>query len=252
MSQTHSTTTILAAGAAAIVSGSLVYAALSFWQPVSTGPRLEMEIHDYLVEHPEVLIEMQQILMARQGTEQENARRQALDSMGADALLDPAIAFVEGPADASVTVVEFFDYRCAFCKASQPAMKSALESGADVKFAFIEYPILTEDSVVAATAAIASRRQPGMYMPFHLALMETQGDLPLERILSIAETVGIDIAQLQTDMNDPAVLDTIDTAHAMADELLINGTPTFVINGEFVVGQISEEELLSYVEVDQG
>ena len=252
MSQSHTTTTILAAGAAAILSGSLVYAGLTFWQPVSTGPRLEMEIHDYLVGHPEVLIEMQQILMARQGSEQEIARQQALDSMGVDALLDPAIAYVEGPEDASVTVVEFFDYRCGFCKASLPAVKSALASGADMKFAFVEYPILTEDSLVAATAAVAARRQPGMYVPFHLALMETQGDLPLERILAIAESVGIDVAQLQTDMEDPIVLENIDTAHAIAQELFVNGTPTFVINGEFVVGQISEEDLLSHVEGGQG
>ena len=252
MSQSHSTTTILAAGAAAILSGSLVYSALTFWQPVSTGPRLEMEIHDYLVENPEVLIEMQQILMARQGSEQQIARQQALDSMGVDALLDPAIAFVEGPEDASVTVVEFFDYRCGFCKASLPAVKSALASGADMKFAFIEYPILTEDSLVAATAAVAARRQPGMYLPFHLALMETQGDLPLERILSIAESVGIDVGKLQTDMEDPVILENIDSANALAQELLVNGTPTFVINGEFVVGQVSEEDLLSYVEAGQG
>jgi protein-disulfide isomerase len=252
MSQSQSTTTMLAAGAAAILSGSLVYAALTFWQPISTGPRLEMEIHDYLVEHPEILIEMQQILIARQGSEQDAARQQALDSMGMDALLDPAIAFVEGPEDAAVTVVEFFDYRCGFCKASLPAVKSALASGADMKFAFVEYPILTEDSLVAATAAVASRRQPGMYTPFHLALMETQGDLPIERILSIAESVGIDVAQLQIDMQDPKILEDIDTAQALAQELQVNGTPTFIINGEFVVGQISEEDLLSYVGADQG
>ncbi len=252
MSKKNSTGAILAAGLAAIVSGSLVYASLTLWQPISAGPRFEMAIHDYLVEHPEVLLEMQQILVARQGSEQQVARQQALDSMGVDALLDPAIAYVEGPDDASVTVIEFFDYRCGFCKASLPAVKSALASGnTDLKFAFIEYPILTEDSLVAARAAVAARRQPGMYLPFHLALMETQGDLPLERILSIAGTVGIDVGQLQNDMADPVILENIDAAHALAQELLVNGTPTFVINGEFVIGQISEEELSTYIEANQ-
>jgi protein-disulfide isomerase len=251
MSQKHSTGTFLAAGLAAIVSGSFVYAVLTLWQPISEGPRFEMAIHDYLIEHPEVLIEMQQILVARQGSEQQVARQQALDSIGVDALLDPAIAYVEGPDDASVTVVEFFDYRCGFCKASLPAVKSALAADTDVKFAFVEYPILTEDSLVAARAAVAARRQPGMYLPLHLALMETQGDLPLERILSIAETVGIDIGQLQNDMEDPVILENIDAAHALAQELFVNGTPTFVINGEFVVGQISEEELASHIEANQ-
>jgi len=252
MSQKHSNGTILAAGFAAIMSGSLVYAALTLWQPISEGPRFEMAIHDYLIEHPDVLIEMQQILVARQGSDQQVARQEALDLIGVDALLDPAIAYVEGPDNASVTVIEFFDYRCGFCKASLPAVKSALaENGADMKFAFVEYPILTEDSLVAARAAVAARRQPGTYVPFHLALMETQGDLPLERILSIAETVGIDIGQLQNDMADPAILENIEAAHDLAQELLVNGTPTFVINGEFVVGQISEEELSSYIEANQ-
>jgi protein-disulfide isomerase len=251
MSQTHSNSAILAAGLAAIVSGSLVYAALTLWQPISEGPRFEMAIHDYLIEHPDVLIEMQQILVARQGSEQQIARQQALDSIGVNALLDPAIAYVDGPDDASVTVIEFFDYRCGFCKASLPAVKAALAANTDMKFAFVEYPILTEDSLVAARAAVAARRQSGMYVPFHLALMETQGDLPLERILSIAETVGIDIGQLQNDMADPVILENIEVAHELAQELLVNGTPTFVINGNFVVGQVTEEELSSYIEANQ-
>lgn len=252
MARTHSKTTILAAGIAAILSGGMVYAALTFLQPGSAGPNFDVAVHDYLVENPEVLIEMEQALAARQESEQQLARQDALDALGGDALLDPAISFVAGPDDAEITVIEFFDYRCGFCKASLPAMKSALASNSDVKFVFIEYPILTDDSLVAARAAVAARRQPGMYMPFHLALMETQGDLPLERILAIAETVGIDIAQLQIDMEDPVILENIEASHSLAQNLHINGTPTFVINGKFFVGQVSEAQLFSYIQQNRG
>ncbi len=252
MSQSSSKTTILAAGIAAILSGGAVYAALTLLQPGSAGPNFDMAVHAYLVEHPEVLIEMEQVLAARQESEQQLARQDALDAVGVDVLLDPAIAFVAGPDDAEVTVIEFFDYRCGFCKASLPAMKAALANNSDVKFAFVEYPILTDDSLVAAQAAVAARRQDGMYMPFHLALMETQGDLPLERILAIAETVGIDIAQLQRDMEDPVILENIETAHSLAQELRVNGTPTFVINGKFFVGQVSEAQLFSYIQQNRG
>jgi len=252
MPQTNTTNTILAAGLAAIVSGGAVYAALTFLPMGGTTPGFETAVHDYLLEHPEILIEMEQALVARQDSDQALARQQALDSIGVNALLDPAVAYVNGPEDASVTIVEFFDYRCGFCKATLPAMKSVLEANPDVKFAFVEYPILTEDSLVAARAAVASRRQPGMYMPFHIALMETQGDLPLARILSIAESVGIDVAQLESDMADPVILENIETTRNLAQELHVVGTPTFVINGQFVVGQVSAEDLNSYIEQNQG
>ena len=248
MFQKHSTTTFIAAAISAIISGAAVYAALTYLPPGGAGSDFDIAVHDYLVEHPEVLIEMEQVLAARQETEQQLARQQALDSIGVDALLDPAIAYVNGPDDAAVTVIEFFDYRCGFCKASLPAMKSALAGNSDVRFAFVEYPILTDDSLVAAQAAVASRRQEGMYMPFHFALMETQGDLPLERILSIAESVGIDIAQLEIDMQDPVILENIEASYDLAQNLRVNGTPTFVINSQIVVGQVSEEQLFSYIQ----
>lgn len=252
MPQANTSSTLLAAGLAAIVSGAAVYGALTLWQPSNGGTQFETAVHDYLVEHPQILIEMNQALAVQQESEQSTARQQALDSLGVEALLAPAVSYVSGPDDAEVTVIEFFDYRCGFCKASLPAMKAALENQTDVKFAFVEYPILSEDSLVAAQAAVAARRQPGMYMPFHLALMETDGDLPLERILAIAESVGIDVGQLQEDMTDPIILENLETSGALARNLYVNGTPTFIINGNFVVGQLTDEELSSYIEANRG
>lgn len=255
MSEQKRDNSVIAAGVAAIVSGGLVYAALALWQPAPGGAAFENAVRDYLVSNPEVLVEVNDALNARRDAEARTrseemhaVSQQALEEIGADALLDPMVAYVEGPDDATMTVVEFFDYRCGYCKASLPAMKAVLESRDDVRFAFIEYPILTEQSAIAAHAAVAARRQPGMYMPFHLALMEAQGDLPRERILAIAEDVGIDVEQLVADMEDPEVMASLDASLALADTLQIGGTPTFVINGEVRAGAVDEATLNALID----
>jgi protein-disulfide isomerase len=243
MAESFVKATLLPAGLAALVSGGAVYAALTLWQPTAGGPAFEAAVHAYLMSNPGILFEMQDAYNTQRAEQQETARINALAESGMAALTDPAIAHVEGPADAPVTVVEFFDYRCGYCKASLPAIKAVLAANPDVRFSFIEYPILTQDSRVAATAAVAARRQEGLYVPFHLALMEAEGELPLERILGIAAGVGLDIGRLQQDMMDPAVQQSIEASRALAQSLHVNGTPAFVINGEFIIGAMTEEEL---------
>jgi protein-disulfide isomerase len=247
MSKSESNNSVFAAGIAAIVSGGLVWAVLSFLQP-QTPANFETAIHDYLVSHPELLVEMNQELLARREADRQAQQQSAMDAIGVEALLDPMIAYVEGPENPTATVIEFFDYRCGFCKASLPAMKAVMAERHDVRFAFVEYPILTDDSVVAARAAIAARRQDDKYVPFHLALMDTQGDLPLERILSIAEEVGLDVEQLQADMDDQAITDSLEASRTLADNLQVNGTPTFVINGQIRAGAVDQDLLNSLID----
>jgi protein-disulfide isomerase len=137
------------------------------------------------------------------------------------------------------------------CKASLEAMKKAVATNSKVRFSFIEYPILTADSLVAARAAVAARQQPGKYVPFHVALMATSGDLPKERILAIAKTSGLDVAKLAKDMDDPAVTASIDASHALAQKLHVDGTPTFVINGQFWVGELTDAKLQSLIKAGE-
>jgi protein-disulfide isomerase len=125
------------------------------------------------------------------------------------------------------------------------AMKHLLDSGQKVRIAFIERPILTPDSLVAAQAAVAARRQGDKYVPFHFALMATSGELPKDRILEIAKSVGLDTARLEKDMADPAVLDSVKQSNALADKLHFEGTPTFVVNDRIVVGELTDAELQS-------
>jgi len=237
------TTLIAAAGAALVFAGVIAANGAPAPAPVDKAA-VEKIVHDYLMAHPEILFDMQNELSARQDAADDKARNDALAKLGRGALTDPKVAYVAGPANAKVTVAEFFDYRCVHCKASLAGMRKAIEGGgANVRFAFIEFPILTADSVVAAKAAIAARRQPGKYVPFHLALMATAGDLPKERILSIAKSVGLDVAKLEKDMDDPAVTASIDAAHALAQKLHVDGTPTFVINNKFWVGELTDAKL---------
>jgi protein-disulfide isomerase len=248
----------LAVGGVALFSlGALVTEIAIGRLPVSVGvwanrAQIERVVHDYLLNHPDIIVQMSNKLNSQQAAAEEKQRSDALFQVGTAALLDPKVAFVSGPEDADVTVAEFFDYRCPHCKASLGAIKNLMESGLKVRFSFIERPILTPDSRLAALAAVAARRQPGKYVPFHLALMETNGELPKERILDIAKSVGIDTAQLEQDMDDPAVTASVNQSNALADQLHFNGTPTFVINDKIIVGELTSEELQALAKTPKG
>jgi protein-disulfide isomerase len=220
--------------------------------PVSVGvwanrAQIEQVVQEYLLTHPDIIIQMSNRLDAQQASAEQKARDDALFNVGTAALVDPMVAFVVGPADAKVTVAEFFDYRCPYCKASLGAVQALIDSGLNVRVAFIERPILTPDSHVAARAAIASRRQDGKYLPFHRALMESTGELSRDRIFDIAKTVGLDTAQLERDMTDPAVEESVKQSTALATKLNLTGTPTFVINDRIIVGAVNGDELQSIV-----
>jgi protein-disulfide isomerase len=216
-------------------------------QPMNKAA-IEKIVHDYLVAHPEVLVEMSQALQAKQEAETSQSQSAALKQVGLAALLDPKVAYVTGPANARVTVVEFFDYLCPHCKTSLPAIKGLLGRDKTVRFAFIEFPILTADSLTAAQAAVAARRQSGgKYVAFHIALMASNGELPRERILDIARSVGLDVARLQRDMQDSAVQASIKASHDLAQRLHLDGTPSFIINNKIVVGEVTEAQLSALV-----
>lgn len=240
---------LTAAAAALFTLGAVVTAValgsipLGFAGGALSKNQVEQVVHDYLISHPDILVEMSSKLENQQTAQAEKARTDALFELGANALVDPKIAYVAGPKDAKVTVAEFFDYRCPHCKATLGAVNHLLQANQNVRVAFIERPILTQDSIVAAHAAVAARRQGDKYVPFHNALMATTGELPKARILDIAKTVGLDVAQLEKDMADPAVAESVAASNALANRLHFDGTPTFVINGQIFVGELSDEEL---------
>ncbi len=155
---------------------------------------------------------------------------------------DPAI----GPEDADAVLVEFFDYRCGFCKRVLGDVMALAAADNRLRIVFKEFPILGEVSVIAARASLAADRQ-GKWPEFHVALMSAPGELDEDRIMDIAAETGLDIAQLRTDMESEAVTAIIERNHALAQTLGIRGTPAFLVKNAIVPGAASQEDLARLV-----
>lgn len=211
----------------------------------------EQTIHDYLLAKPEMLQEMYTALQEKQAKEEEQAAlaeikvtQTAVDKIGVQRYFDPRVAFVTGPADAKHTIVEFFDYNCPYCRASLPAVKKYYEDHQkDTRFAFIEYPIKGDKSVLAARAMLAARRQPGKYIPFHFALMSENNMVDRKMIDETAKKLGLDVDKLHKDMDDPEIAQTIARVALLAKHSKIHGTPTFIFNGRVRPGAVDDKLL---------
>jgi protein-disulfide isomerase len=198
-------------------------------------------IRAYLLANPEVLVEAMQELERKQDSERDAVAQKAIRQYEAE-LLHDADAPVGGNPAGDVTIVEFNDYQCPYCKRAYQAVKSVVGADGKVKVIYKDLPILGEASRIASLAALASVKQ-GKHQPLHNALMEFSGKLDRARILEIAGSVGIDVAQLEKDMEDPKLKQVIDRNVALAGALGVRGTPAFVIGNQFVPGAIDAETL---------
>lgn len=145
---------------------------------------------------------------------------------------DP-VSSVSGDPAGEVTVVEFFDYRCGFCKRVASAVTQLQKEDARPRVVYKDFPILGADSVEAAKAALASHAQ-GRHQAFHEALLAAKGNLNNDEILEIANDVGLDIKKLVADMDNPEWLALIERNRELASDLSITGTPAFVVGDELV------------------
>lgn len=182
-------------------------------------------VRDYLVRNPDVLREALDALADRSSAE----RWQQIKADPRD--------FSIGPADAPVTIVEFYDYRCAYCHAALQWVLDVSRTRRDVRFVFKELPILSDASMEAARAALAARPQ-GRYLQFHQALMShpLDRDMTSADIDAIARRSGIDVPRMRREMSDPEITTILEQNRAQAIDYNINGTPGFVINGELIPG----------------
>jgi protein-disulfide isomerase len=198
-------------------------------------------IHDYLMSHPQIAVDMVTKAQAEQDDADDKARQQAVDKLGAKAFFNSKLAYVTGPAHAKSTVVEFFDYNCQYCRASIPAMiKFYAKHKNDTRFAFIEFPFHGPQSTLAAEAAIAARKQANKYVAFHFALMSESDAVDANMIATDAQKAGLDLSKLQNDMKAPDVAFAIAAAHRLADVAKIDGTPAFIINGKVREGAVDD------------
>ena len=182
-------------------------------------------------------------------SEAERMEREKVDAARTQAILMLASRIYDNPGspsfgkvDASVTIVEFFDYRCPYCKRVTPELRALMADDPDIRLVYKEFPILSPESLFAAKAALAAHRQ-GKYEPMHDALMGLKSNLDNATVLQVAGELGLDLAKLQQDMESPAVMDEIRSVHELATALAIDGTPAFLFESRYVGGAISADEM---------
>lgn len=203
------------------------------------------KVRGYLLANPQVLREVIDELNKQERAAAELEKKAQIASLDQQLNHDPN-SFVAGNPDGDITIVEFFDYRCGYCKRSFPDLMKTVEEDGNIRLVLKEFPILGDESVLASRAAIAALAQD-KYMGFHSKLMETRGSFSLDRLLSLAEEYGLDTAQLQTDMNSEKTDGIIRANYEVARALGVTGTPAFVIGETFVPGAVSADELKNLV-----
>lgn len=205
-------------------------------------------IRAYILENPEVIVDAMQVLEQRQQNAQRNADADLIARLSS-AILDDGFSHVGGNPDGDITVVEFLDYRCGYCKKAHDGVQALVATDGDIRLVVKEFPILGPDSTFAARAAMAAQAQSGrLYEAFNDAMMRHQGELNQRTVLAIAESVGLDGDQLQAEMESPEIAERIRTTYSLAREMGINGTPAFIIGNEIVRGYVPYDNLRELVE----
>ncbi|MCG5239970.1 DsbA family protein [Azospirillum doebereinerae] len=202
---------------------------------------IETVVRDYLMKNPEIILQAVEALQQREKMAEAERSKAALAANQQALTRSPADP-VAGNPQGDVTVVEFFDYQCGYCKAVQADTQRLIKDDPKLRFVFKELPILGPASVVASKAALASKAQ-GKYLEFHNALMAQRGQLDEEVILRLAKSVGLDTDRLKKDMESRDVLSVIAANQALAEQLGIHGTPGFVFGTELVPGAIKLEDM---------
>lgn len=206
----------------------------------------EQRVRAYLLEHPEVIMEAVERYQERKRAAEES-EAQALLKARADELFRDPDSPVGGNANGDVTLIEFFDYNCPYCRRVGPIMIEAETADSKLRIVYKEFPILGPNSVYSAKAALAAHRQ-GKYVAFHKALMAVKRVADEAAVAEIAAKVGLDLDRLKRDMDDPAIQKQIEKNLALAQVLRINGTPSFVAGDQIVRGAVDLKTLQALIQ----
>jgi protein-disulfide isomerase len=213
----------------------------------SDGQRGDIEtiVRNYLLAHPEVLEEAMGELNKRQAAA-EAEKHEASITTNADAIFNSPRGVTLGNKDGDVTFVEFFDYNCGYCKRAMSDMLDLMKSDPKLKVVLKEFPVLSEGSVEAAKVAVEVRMQdPGgkKYLDFHQKLLGGRGPADKARAMAVAKDAGLDMAKLEKDLGSPEVKATIEENFKLAEAMGMNGTPSYVIGKQVVVGAVGLDGL---------
>ena len=206
------------------------------------------EVRQYLLDNPEVIIEAMDVLQSRKADAQQQADVDLLRS-NADAIFNDPASWVGGNPNGSVTIVEFMDYRCGYCRKAYSEVENLVKADGDIRFVVKELPILGDDSLISAKFAIAMRMLHGdeAYKAAHDALIDLRGAPDAETLGRLATDLGYDAAEVTAKMESADVLAVIQANHNLAGALNITGTPTFVIDTKMLRGYLPQEDMQQIV-----
>jgi len=191
-------------------------------------------IKDYLLKNPDVMIDVQNALDEKVQKEQDSKLKSFMAENGKTIYRSPNSS-VAGDADGDITVVEFFDFNCGYCKRGLPEVQKLIQGDKKVRFVFKELPILSKGSEEAARVALAAKRQ-GKYWEFHQVMLGSKGQANEASALKVAEGLGLDMDKLRTDMASDAVKNELEDMKALAKKIGINGTPHFLVGDKSIPG----------------
>ncbi len=204
---------------------------------------IERIVRDYILQNPEI-VEKALVALEAQRREAAAAERAGKIAELKDTILNSKHQAVLGNPNGRVTLVEFFDYNCGYCKRALNDMLALVESNPDLRVVMKEFPILSEGSMEAARISIAVKDlNPELYMDYHRELLGRGGQANLQKAISIAKELGLDTDALSKAAEDGSVTENLQEVRQIADALGINGTPSYVVGGEMIFGAIGFERL---------
>jgi len=207
---------------------------------------IEAIVRDFLKKNPEALLDALQAAEDKMKGEAHDKASAALAARHHEVFDDPD-APIAGNPQGNASLVEFFDYRCPYCKQVEPSLEALLAEDRQLRFVYKEFPVLGPDSLIAARAALAARKQD-KYDGMHRALMALKGQIDEAAIFRVAGSVGLDVERLKRDMSAPEIDRMLKANINLASALDIRGTPGFVIGNEIVPGAISLDALKQLIE----
>jgi protein-disulfide isomerase len=206
---------------------------------------IETIVRNYLLAHPEVLEEAMAELSKRQAAA-DTAKHEASVAKNADTIFNSPRGVTIGNKDGDVTFVEFFDYNCGYCKRAMTDMLDLMKADSKLKVVLKEFPVLGPGSVEAAQVAVAARMQDPAgkkYLDFHQKLLGGRGQADKAHAMAAAKEAGFDMAKLEKDVSSPEVRATLEENFKLAEEMGMNGTPSYVIGKQVVIGAVGVDSL---------
>lgn len=250
--------TLRPALSALCLAGLLVPATASAFDPASMTETeraaFQAEVRAYLLANPDILIEMSQALEQRQAEAQAEGDKTLVATNAAEIFSD-GYSFVGGNPEGDLTVVEFIDYRCGYCRKAHADVAELVRSDGNIRYVVKEFPILGDESVIASRFAIAALQVagPDAYAKINAGFYETfRGDVTEDTLTAFATELGLDPAPILAAMNQPEVTRVIEQNHLLAQRMQISGTPTFVIGDQMLRGYAPLDAMRSIVDDARG